>query len=352
MTTEKVVLITGAAGQWGTRLAKRLVVEDGLGVVALDDQPPSPGLAGLDYLQADFQDPLIGDLLATEAVHTVCHLAFRPSVARSEDAYAHNVQGTARFLAACLAAGVRHVVLMSSTAVYGAHADNPVLLQESHPLRGSRRQGTNRDRLEIEAFVNGFYRQHPEMLVTVLRLANIVGPTADTPMTRYLRSPAGLTLMGFNPLLQLIHEQDVAAALAQAVLAEKGGIYNVAAEPALPLKRLLALAGTLPVPVFHPLAYLNNSIQEQMVFEPDSLRYRWIADTEKMQTELGFFPEKSAEEAVQALRAAKGEPLPAGGYRPDGSRQSANDHSYAMPLDEIMAHRQKARERETTTAAG
>ena len=136
MTTKKVVFITGAAGQWGTRLAKRLAAEEDLRVVALDDQPPSPGLAGLDYLQADFQDPLIGDLLATEAVHTVCHLAFRPSLRPDDDAYAYNVRGSARLLATCVAAGVQHVVLMSSTAVYGAHRDNPVLLRENHALRG------------------------------------------------------------------------------------------------------------------------------------------------------------------------------------------------------------------------
>ena len=70
-----------------------------------------------------------------------------------------------------------------------------------------------RDLIEIEAFCNGFRGQYPDITLTILRFPSIVGPTADTPMTRFLRSQLTPSLMGFDPLMQLIHEDDVVEAL-------------------------------------------------------------------------------------------------------------------------------------------
>jgi UDP-glucose 4-epimerase len=215
--------------------------------------------------------------------------------------------GATNVLEACAEAGVGKVVIKSSTAVYGAQPDNSALLPEEAPLRGSRRYGYTRDLVEIEAFGNGFRGQSPQTMLTVLRFANIVGLKADTPMTRFLRRQPTPILLGFDPLVQFVHENDVVEALAFAVLNDLPGVYNVAAEGPIPLTRVLSLVRRIPLPLFHPLAYWGVEYlrgtrfdpERHWPLEPDYLRYSWIGDLARMREEMGFMP---AYTAVEALR--------------------------------------------------
>lgn len=325
MTKKRVVLVTGVSGYWGSRVAGRLLAGDrqeagveagsnggphagpGFHVLGLDAEPPDPEVKGLDFIQADVRNPLLVDLLREEQVHTVCHLVFQDSTRPSESAFDLNVMGTMKVLGACSEAGVRKVVLMSSTAVYGALPSNPAFLTEEHPLHGSRNYGYTRDRVEIEAFCNGFRRQVPEMILTILRFANIVGPEADTPMTRFLRDPAAPVLLGFDPMMQVIHERDVIDALVHAVIQDVPGVYNIGAEGVLPLSRLMALAGKLPIPIFHLFAYWGASamgsgglpVARYLPLELDYLRYPWVGDLSRMRDELQFTPRYTAEETLR-----------------------------------------------------
>jgi UDP-glucose 4-epimerase len=95
--------------------------------------------------------------------------------------------GTLKVFGACALAGVRKIVLKSTMMVYGARPDNQFYLTEEHPLKGSHSYGYTRDMIEIEAFCNGFRRQAPDVQLAVLRFAQIIGPAADTPMTRFLK---------------------------------------------------------------------------------------------------------------------------------------------------------------------
>lgn len=307
MTDQQVVLITGVAGYWGSRVATRLLTGTDYAVIGIDARPLPNEIPGLNFIQADFRDPLLADLMAVEEVHTVCHLAFWETGRRSEAAFEHNVMGTMKFFGSCAAANVKKIILKSSAVVYGAQPDNPAYLTEDAPLRGSRRYGYNRYQLETEDFCNGFRRQNPAIQLTVLRFANIVGPTADTPFTRYLGHQSTPVLMGFNPMMQVIHEDDVVSALVHAVIQDVDGTFNVAAQPAMPLKRILSLAGTLPISILHPLTYSSalNPMQRKMSLEPDYLRYRWTMDTTAMSDTLGFYPEQPADEAVKAFRQQK-----------------------------------------------
>jgi UDP-glucose 4-epimerase len=276
-------------------------------LIGLDRESPGQEIKGLDFIQADVRNPLLVELLKSEQVHTVCHLVFSERVHHTEAVFDVNVMGTMRLLGACAEAGVRKVVLKSSMATYGARPDNPAFITEEHPLQGSRAYGYTRHLVEIEAFCNGFRRQVPEMVLTLFRFSSIVGPKADTPMTRFLKQPKAPVLLGFDPLMQVIHEQDVVGALMHAVLNDVPGVWNVAAEGILPLSRLTALAAKVPIPLLHPFAYwgvgLMNSAGLQVggyaPIELDYLRYSWVGDLTKMREELGFVPEYTAEEALR-----------------------------------------------------
>lgn len=308
MNDTNVILVAGVAGYWGGRVARRLLEEPDLHVIGLDvERPEGVGVEGLDYVQADVRNPLLPDLLNAEGVDAVCHLAFVEGVRRNEARFDANVMGAMKLIGACAESRVRRIVVKSSTMVYGAHANNSAFLTEDAPLNGGRRYGYNRYRLEIEAFINGFRRQAPDLETTVLRFANIVGPTADTPFNRYLQAPVAPILLGFDPLLQVIHEDDVVEALAHATLGQVSGAFNVAADPPMPLLRILALAGRVPLPIAHPLAYQavrllgSSRLGRALPFEPDYLRYRWVADTERMREDLDFFPQVSGDEAVETV---------------------------------------------------
>ncbi len=306
MTEQRVVLVDGVAGYWGGRVAERLLAEPGLHVIGLDTEPPQQG-SGIDFIQADMRNPLLVELLKEERVHTYIHLAFVESDRPSENAFEFNVMGTMKVLSACAEAGAEHVVLMSSTLLYGAQPGNSAFLREDHPLNAKRNFGTLRDLLEIENFVATFRGQSPEVKLTVLRFAQILGPTVDSPLTRFLRDDTAPMLLGFDPVVQVIHEDDVVNALVHAAIYDVSGTYNIAAHGAMPLFKLTGLAGKFPVPVLHPIAYLGESFlgPQFTSIDFDYLRYPCVADLQRMREDLEFKPVYLAEDAVREFAALR-----------------------------------------------
>jgi UDP-glucose 4-epimerase len=345
MTERKVVLVTGVAGYWGSRVAASLVSEASYHVIGLDAEQPATRIRGLDFVLADVRNPLLSELLRAEGVDTVCHLAFVSATRRSEANFDSNVMGTAKLLGACAEAGVRKVVLKSSTAVYGARPTNPAFLTEEHSLRPSRRYGYVRDLYEIEKFCNGFCRRIPEMVQTVLRFASIVGSEARTPMTSFLRRSWAPSLLGFDPMMQIVHEDDVVGALVHAVRRDLPGVFNVAAEDALPLSRIRGLVGKSHFSVLHPFAYwgvtllgtAGRKIDHYLPLEPDYLRYPWVADLTRMGGELGFSPRYTADETLREFAAE----LRLGRYK-TGAVSLAHDEEQ---IRDVIERRARARER-------
>ena len=294
-------------------MAARLTAEPEVKVFGLDACAPAREIEGLEFVQADVRSGQLAALLRSAKVNAVCHLKFREDDDATEATENLNVNRTANVLKACTGAGVERLVIKSSTAVYGARPDNSAFLTEETPLRGSRSRAALRDMLEIESRCEKFLAQNPATAVTILRFANIVGPTAETPMTRFLGRPLPMILLGFDPMMQLIHEDDVVAALADSVLNGAAGAFNVAAEGALPLSRLLRLARKVPLPVFHLLAYAGQKRRDPRrqarlaPIEWDYLRYPWLGDLARMREELAFMPKYDAVEALAYLRPAKEE---------------------------------------------
>jgi UDP-glucose 4-epimerase len=281
--------------------------EAGLHVIGLDSKPPAETIEGLDFVRADVRNPLLVELLRTEQVDTVCHLAFVETIRPSETTFDLNVMGTTNVLDACAGAGVRKTVLRSSTAIYGARPSNAAFLTEGHALRGSKRSGTVRDLIEIETFCRSFSQRTPQPAVIILRFASIVGTTVDTPMTRFLKMRHAPSLLGFDPRMQIIHEEDVVEALAHAALNDIHGTINVAADDVIPLNKMRGLAGKSSLAIPHLLAYWSQKLpgssrhrgNDALPIEPDYLRYPWVADLRRMREELGFVPRYSAEDTLR-----------------------------------------------------
>lgn len=249
------VAVTGAATPVGRALLARLDADEAVTCVRAVDlvEPDMPG-AKVEFRAGEARDPLLPNALDGAAV--VVHLAGRCGPDRDEDTmFARNVHGTRNLLAAAERVGARKVVHLSSAAVYGAHPDNPVPIDEDAPLRANPDFGYAYHQLLGEELVSEWSAGNDGVTVTVLRPAPILGPGVDDFLTRQLESPRLPVVRGYVPPRQFVHVEDVAAALALAVAADLPGAYNVAADGWLPTEELMSLLGRKAVVLPETVAF-------------------------------------------------------------------------------------------------
>jgi UDP-glucose 4-epimerase len=307
------VALTGPTGDFGALLLPRLRDDARVSrIVTLGTRGSSgPRVVHhrVDLTRYDVESELV-DLLREAEVDVLFHLAFLHGRTRS-GAFAHEVEviGTLHVLAAAARAGVKKLVVPSYTLVYGARPDNPALLGEEAPLHGSAASRFVSDRVEVEKQVAAFRTAHPEVAVTVLRFAPVLGPTADNPATRFFRRPVAPTLLGFDPLWQALHEEDACAALLHVLDRPSAGVFNVVSADVLPLSAMIGLAGSRALPLPAPLAraILRGLNAAGVTATPpsllDYLHYACVADGARCRELLDFVPRHSARDALQALRA-------------------------------------------------
>ncbi len=298
MESPRVIAVTGAAQFWGGWLTRRLSAA-GHRVLALDVRRPDSVPDGVEIIEVDLANPLLTEVFQAHGVQQVLHTDFRWERRPTEAGFEHNVLGTTRLLTAATSAGVRQVVLMSHTLAYGARPDHPAFIPETTRPRATE-TGYARHLTEIEDVVYRLRGQDGTPALTVLRFAHIVGPQAPSLMNDLLKLWATPTLLGFDPQIQLIHEEDAAAAMEHALLGwteepYDGGV-NIGTHPPIPLAKLLRAAGVQTVPVLHPLAYLSGRVPNVGPVEQaqplgwDYLRYPVVADLRRMTEDFGFTP--------------------------------------------------------------
>jgi UDP-glucose 4-epimerase len=180
--------------------------------------------------------------------------------------------------------------------VYGASAMNPNFLSEEHELRGHPGSRYVTDKVAAERQVQRFARENPDVLVAVLRCAPVLGPTVENFVTRFFSRPVAPVLMGYDPLMQFVHEQDVLDAFKIAIEEDHPGIFNIVGDGVLPYSTILAMMGKFPLPMPHFVARgLSHALWVTQVFDAppnflDYLRYLCVADGEKAREVLGFRP--------------------------------------------------------------
>jgi UDP-glucose 4-epimerase len=246
--------------------------------------------------------PTASDLAATlraEAVEVVLHLAVageeQPEPA-DEPRRAANLDAARVVLDASVAAGVRRVVLRSSSLVYGARRRNPVFISETQGILRAQQSGLTRDYAEIEALAARYARDYPALDVVLLRCAGLVGGGVNSPLARYLGQRRPATLAGFDPRIQVLHPDDAAAALVLAALGSVRGPLNIAAALPLTLMHAIRLAGSTPAPTLEPLHNLSARLGRcrpliaGWPFAVRFLHYACVADTQRAQRALGWQP--------------------------------------------------------------
>ncbi len=306
----RVVAVTGAAGFLGSNLIGSLEEDDRVArIVALDTAAvPTAGAKTRAY-EVDLTQPtaetLLAEILAAERVDALAHVAFLPAPTHAA-AWAHELEsvGTMHVAVAARQAQVRKLVLWSQTWLYGAMPTNPNFLTEEHPLRASPREPFFADKIEAEEQARRLASRAPGTVVTVLRTAPILGPTVHNVVTRYLARRLVPTMMGFDPLVQFLHEVDAIAALHLALLRDAPGTFNVVGDGVLPLSTVIKLAGRAALPIPHPLAESLTALgwAAQLVEAPPPflkyLRFLCVADGRRAREELGFAAAYTSREAL------------------------------------------------------
>jgi UDP-glucose 4-epimerase len=317
----KVVLVTGACRFLGGYLTVRLAGNPSIErVIAVDAVTPSKDMlrrmGRAEFVRADIRNPFIAKVIRNADVDTVVHAAaasYTPSSGGRATLKELNVMGAMQLFAACQKApSVRRVVLKSTSEVYGSSPHDPVMFTEDSSSLSPPREGFARDSIDIEGYARGLSRRRPDIALTLLRLANMIGPAMDTALSRYLAGPVVPTVVGRDARLQLLHEQDALGVLEHATIAGKPGTFNVGAGGIIMMSQAIRRAGRLELPMPSLAVRAVDSLlrtTSDAELNRDQLAYMShgrVMDTTRMRTELGYHPKWTTLEAFDDYVRGRG----------------------------------------------
>jgi UDP-glucose 4-epimerase len=255
--TSKRILITGLSTHWGGRLAQALEGDPAIeAIIGVDRRPPKVELQRTEFARVHDSHSLIGRIVEAAEIDTVVdtRMVVDSIVTTPRLAHENNVTGTTNVLAACSGAGnpVRKLVFKSGAHYYGAEREDPSFFTEDMERAQPPRTPIERDVVDADGAVRDFAAKNQHVTVTVLRFADGVGSSLRTSLSHLLGLPAIPAILGFDPRLQFIHEDDLAACLEHAVRHDIPGVYNAAADGVLVLSEIADLLGKPLAPVLPP----------------------------------------------------------------------------------------------------
>lgn len=309
---KRSVLVTGAAGYIGSQVIGRLTeTRQRLGsLVALDiqDIPQARRLPGVDYVKCDIRDAALVEVLRAHGVNTVVHLASIVDTggpARRQFEYSVDVLGTRNVIEASLEAGVDHLIVTSSGAAYGYHADNPRPLRESDPLRGNPEFSYSDHKRQVEEMLARARQEHSRLRQLVFRPGTVLGARTDNQITRLFDKPWVLGVRGRETPFVFIWDEDVVSCIVRGSVEQRAGIYNLAGDGTVSLRGIARLLGrpyvALPAWLIRAALAVLARLKlthygpEQVMF----LEHRPVLSNEKLKHEFGFVPTLTSEQAFR-----------------------------------------------------
>ncbi|MGM1016827.1 MAG: SDR family oxidoreductase [Actinomycetota bacterium] len=303
------VLITGGGGFLGSHVAEQLAAHPGVdAVVSADLRVRDAPRAGIIDVPLDVTDAdAIAPLLREHAIDTVVHLAaiVNPGADLALE-YRVDVEGTARVLAACIETGVRRIVISSSGAAYGYHADSPDWIDEDQPLRGNDEFGYARHKRLVEEMLAHYRAEHPELAQVVFRIGTILGPTVRNQITALWDGRRILRIAGSDSPFVFVWVDDVAAAMVRAATDGPPGVYNVAGDGRMTVQEIAARLRkpvlTVPAALLSAALRIGHALSltphgpEKVAF----LRHRPVLANHRLKTDFGFTPTHTTREAFEA----------------------------------------------------
>lgn len=304
------VLITGASGALAQQVIHRL--RSHVQIVAVDFRQETFHSDDIPSYKLDYNKRVFEDLFKTYDFDSVIHMG---RIQSSEETmmrrYNANVLGTQKLMDLAHKYGIRHVTILSTFHVYGADAYNPALIDESAPLKAAELTQDLVDSVELENLANIYLWKYPDLNITILRPCNIVGPGVNNTISRLLSSSYSPCLLGFSPIMQFIHIEDMADAIELAHTQCHRGVFNVAPSDWVAYQDALELCGCTPVPVpsIPPiLPKLIARILNLKTFPPYLLnyfKYPVVIDGREFEKTFGFEPKRPLREIFRSYKDLK-----------------------------------------------
>lgn len=305
------VLITGAAGAVGTALLDELAGGD-MDIVATDIHAPTNLPTNVRFVPLDVRGDDPDQVIARERPDVVIHLA--SIVSPTTRAFAHSVDvvGSQNVIAACRAHGVKRLVVTSSGAAYGYHADNPVPLVETDPLRGNPEFAYADHKRQVEEMLTQARIDAPALEQVVLRVGTVLGAGLENQITALFHKPRLLALVGNESPFVFIWTCDLARILKRAATDGPAGIFNVAGDGALGVSDL---AQALNKPILRLPVWLLKAglgIAKPLKLSPYGpaqvrfLQYRPVLDNAALKATFGYTPERTSAEVFALWQKAAG----------------------------------------------
>ncbi|MBA2663003.1 MAG: SDR family oxidoreductase [Bradymonadaceae bacterium] len=244
------VLVTGVSSKLGRLVAEHLVAA-GHVVLGIDRRPWPDAPKGVEMFQADIRKRPAEDVFRTRKPDAVIHLATVTHFsASSQERYRINLGGTRAIFDHCHTYGVKQALFIGRHTYYGAASDSPLYHTEAEPPMAVTTFPELADLVAADLFAGSALWRYPEIDTVVLRVCYALGPSQQGTLASYLRGPRVPTVLGFDPLYQFIHEQDVTAAICLALEKNLRGVFNVAGAQPVPLSLLIRVTGrkALPLP--------------------------------------------------------------------------------------------------------
>jgi len=310
-TPTRTILITGAGGYLGSQTVERLAQDaERFRIVSTDVRktPPDRQQPGVTYLVLDIRDPLLVKVCRQHQVDTVVHLASIVTPGRRHDRrfeYSVDVEGTANVLTACVEADVRQIIVTSSGAAYGYHADNPQPIDEDQPLRGNREFAYSDHKRLVEEMLARYRREHPELKQLIFRPGTVLGAHTNNQITDLFHKRFLLGLRGAASPWVFIWDEDVVECIIQGIRDESEGIYNLAGDGTLTLSQIAERLEKPFVPL--PVWLVREGLRFLRLFratqygpeQVDFLRYRPVLSNERLKRNFGYVPRKSTAEVFE-----------------------------------------------------
>jgi UDP-glucose 4-epimerase len=311
-------LITGGSGYIGSRLIEILGErEETERIVNVDVQPPRRPSPHAEFVRSDVRDSTaIRELLERERIDAVVHLAFILNPIRDEARmYDIDVNGTDAVLRAASAAGTGQVLVASSATAYGAFPDNPVPIAEDWPVRGQPDFSYARHKAEADRVCQLWAASHADRVMTIVRPCIVFGPNVDNYISRTWQNAAFLPVIdGVDQDYQLVHEDDVVAAIIGLVDARAPGPFNVASDGTLTWRESAEMVGvktrTMSLRALRRIYGTAWSLHLPRVEAPPGnlnfIRYPWVVSNEKLKAAIGWQPSADTREVFVETMYAKG----------------------------------------------
>jgi len=308
------VLVTGSSGYLGSQVVAALAARGDVETVALDLRESSQSLPGVSYETADIRAPEVAAIIGRHRPRVVIHLASIVTPGKNSNRqfeYSVDVEGTRNLLDACVTHGVQRIIVSSSGAAYGYHADNSEWLTEADAVRGNQSFAYSWHKRLVEEMLAEYRAAQPQLEQIVFRIGTILGATVRNQITDLFEKPRLIAIQGSDSPFVFIHDQDVVDAIVQGVDSPVTGIFNIAGDGKLSIFEIAERLGkrclVLPPGLLRAALWLLKrlALTQYGPEQIDFLRYRPVLDNTRLKRDFGYVPRLSSAEVFELWRRSR-----------------------------------------------